>query len=166
MCLPVNVPCSPAVPCCGGYCDPTYDICATPCVAPDMACTTDGDCCSGTCDAAHHTCTNVCSDAYCDPTLKGADCCSGTCVKGTCAPQCVAPACDHPVCLEGGPLYDAQAVPPETPPSDCQGESAACVAAVCALDPYCCCTAWDSICIADVAREALTPGGACAGACP
>jgi hypothetical protein len=40
--------------------------------------------------------------------------------------------CDHNVCAEGEPLV-----------SDCS----ACVAAVCAEDPYCCSTEWDSACV-------------------
>jgi hypothetical protein len=54
--------------------------------------------------------------------------------------------CDHDVCTSGGPLG-----------ADCD----ACAASVCAQDAYCCATAWDQICIDQVAQycSGMTCGG-------
>jgi hypothetical protein len=63
-------------------------------------------------------------------------CCSGHCVAGACRPACEDTACaDHTVCTTGGPLTDT-----------CPDEPA-CIAAVCQVDPYCCCGAWDAPCV-------------------
>ena len=51
--------------------------------------------------------------------------------------------CDHDTCTEGGPLAP-----------DC----GTCAAAVCAVDDYCCTTAWDATCVGEVADN-------CAGGC-
>jgi hypothetical protein len=49
--------------------------------------------------------------------------------------------CGHSLCTAGGPLV-----------SSCDSERANCVAAICApgVDPYCCSTAWDNLCIREV----------------
>jgi hypothetical protein len=56
-----------------------------------------------------------------------------------------ASTCEHPKCEEGGPL---------TP--DCDD----CVAQICAIDPFCCETAWDALCVSEV--ESIC-GETCAG---
>lgn len=49
--------------------------------------------------------------------------------------------CGHSLCTSGGPLV-----------SSCDSALGGCVAAICAsgVDPYCCSTAWDSVCMAEV----------------
>jgi len=44
-------------------------------------------------------------------------------------------ACAHPICTAGGPLT-----------ASCD----ACAGKVCGVDPYCCATAWDSVCVGEV----------------
>jgi hypothetical protein len=108
----------------------------------------------GTC-AAGQTCTNnVCT--ACTPTTcsaLGKNCgsvsngCGGTLSCGTCAAGqtctnnvCTTPppsgTCAHSQCTTGAKLT-----------SGCTS----CVASICAVDPYCCSTAWDSICVGRVA---------------
>lgn len=48
-------------------------------------------------------------------------------------------ACAHSLCMPGVPLA-----------SSCDGAQANCVSAICAVDPYCCSTAWDNLCIGRV----------------
>ena len=66
--------------------------------------------------------------------------------------------CSHPICATGGPLVAVCDV---------------CATALCALDPYCCSTAWDATCVGEVAsicgKTCSTPtdpppggGGTCA----
>lgn len=50
-------------------------------------------------------------------------------------------ACVHPLC-EAGPALTASCDSPPLDPS--------CVDAICEVDPYCCDTAWDSVCIGEV----------------
>jgi hypothetical protein len=37
---------------------------------------------------------------------------------------------------------------------------------VCKKDPYCCCNAWDAICVSDVLTAAADTSSGCAGLCP
>jgi hypothetical protein len=55
--------------------------------------------------------------------------------------SCNAGSCGHPLCETGAAL---------TSGCDPNGH----VAAICAADPYCCSTAWDSLCVAEVASVA------------
>jgi hypothetical protein len=48
-------------------------------------------------------------------------------------------ACAHSLCMPGVPLA-----------SSCDSGRANCVSAICAVDPYCCSTAWDNVCIGRV----------------
>jgi hypothetical protein len=146
MCLPEGVSCVAGLPCCSGHCDPTFHKCAMGCAAAGMACTVDGECCSGGCSGG--VCKQQCSNAYC---TVGSDCCTQTCLHGTCLPDCAPSTCNHDLCTEGGPLPKAGSPP-------CANADPTCVAAVCNLDPYCCCGAWDTLCISHVAG---LQGGAC-----
>lgn len=69
------------------------------------------------------------------------------------------PVCAHPLCQQGAKLNPAACDP--------------CVAQICAVDSYCCSTAWDSICVGEVASvcaltcpsaTAVDPGVAARGA--
>lgn len=147
-CLPEGVECVPGLPCCPGLaCDATHGTCAKPCVDTGGACSKDGECCSASCQGG--TCVKpVCSEAYCS---TDADCCSGTCLHATCKPSCSAVSC-HGACTEGAPLD-----------SSCSTLNLTCIKQVCTDDPYCCCSAWDTLCISHVVALA---GTACAGVCP
>jgi hypothetical protein len=119
-------------------------------LAVGAACKANGDCCNGMCQ--NGTCASHCSNDYC---TAPSDCCTGMCMHGSCLPQCNATTC-HDECSEGGPLPGMG----ETP---CPLENTTCVDAVCAMDSYCCCGAWDTLCISHVAALQV---GACSGVCP
>ncbi|NNC01667.1 hypothetical protein HJC10_02200 [Corallococcus exiguus] len=91
------------------------------------------------------------SSATCTPTTCAAqgktcgaisDGCGGTLTCGTCSAGqacsasnvCVAASCTHNVCTTGSSLN-----------KDCNS----CTFSVCNRDPYCCTTAWDSICVSE-----------------
>ncbi len=80
-----------------------------------------------------------CGEGVCE---AGSFCCNASC--GICAPMgggCIELACmdcAHSVCEAGGTLN-----------TGCDQ----CVQTVCNLDPYCCATAWDSICVAEATSE-------------
>ena len=143
---PVGVHCATDADCCAGLaCDRTYFQCSMQCASPGAACMNDGECCSGSC--VDQTCTQKCSEAYC---AQDADCCSGKCLSATCVPLCATSGCTHDVCTEGAPLA-----------ASCFAQRDACVSAVCKLDGYCCCGAWDTLCITEAAGLAKV-----CGACP
>jgi hypothetical protein len=104
-------------------------------------------CCSGTCDSGK--CSSACSTAYC---TTSADCCMGyTCIAATCVANCVAnPVCDHDVCSPGGPLSPTCTATPDP-----------CITAVCQVDPYCCCSGWDTLCIGEAASIPACLKGNC-----
>jgi hypothetical protein len=87
----------------------------------------------------------------CNGKACGADGCGGSC--GSCANgqtcdgsgQCVASSCSHPICSSGVRLT-----------STCDP----CASQICAADPYCCTTKWDSICVGEVASVC---GQSCGG---
>lgn len=83
------------------------------------------------------SCTPNCSGKTCGPDGCGGSC--GTCDEdASCdsAGQCVpAPSCVHSICTTGKKLA------PTCDP---------CVAAICAVDPYCCDIRWNSICLDEV----------------
>ena len=92
--------------------------------------TEDGDGCTSTCVV------EFCGDQINQPGI-GEECdgtddaaCPGFC-SSTCT--CIDP-CPHGVCETGGPLDPS---------------CGACEAAVCAVDPFCCDVAWDSICVGE-----------------
>jgi hypothetical protein len=136
-CAPIEADCSFDAQCCSAYCDPTYHKCGEACVTPGAACSVDAECCSGKC--AGGVCEAGCSKAYC---TEDTDCCTGHCILGTCAPACGTKTCDHTTCQVGAPLD------PGCP------DMGLCVMAVCAVDAYCCCNAWDSFCVLESAKQA------------
>lgn len=97
----------------------------------DGACDPDEDCVS--CEADCGVCDN-CGDGICAP---GESCASCAADCGACSGDCCGP---HGGVGCGSP---------------------ACQACVCAGDPFCCQTSWDSTCAGDTG-----PGGACDAACP
>jgi len=114
----------------------------------------------GACGAscAHDTCTlgialtspcNACVamvgavDPYCTGTAWDAVCVQEVrtvCGSMRCAES--AGSCGHPLCSQGGLLAAGCDAPPL---------GASCVAKICAVDPYCCGTAWDGVCVDEVA---------------
>jgi hypothetical protein len=100
-----------------------------------------GTCPSGqSCDASgqcQKSCVPACTGKQCGPDGCGGSC--GSCATGqTCSDsgQCQGTAtCAHGDCDTGSAL---------------QNGCDACVTSICAVDPYCCTTAWDSICVGEV----------------
>lgn len=115
------------------------DLDCTPGTCSHGKCTTgeplDPSC--GTCEAA--ICAN---DPFCCETAWDAICVAQ--VQTVCGSNECQGTCTHDKCTEGGPLA----------PSCGQ-----CEATICAADPFCCETAWDAVCVAQV--ETL-----CGESCP
>lgn len=144
-CLALEYDCDPvndgaALECCPGTrCSGETLKCTALCAGVEAYCARRSDCCTGTlCDEVTNRCA-PCTNGYCE---NDSDCCSSTCVKGsnategTCGPQCVAPSsCTADPCSVS------------TLPLDVSCPQANCVSDVCTKDPYCCCTAWDAICV-------------------
>ena len=123
---------------CTGGCTPS---CGT------NVCGSDG--CGGSCGTcpSGQACTNGQCVAGCTPDCTGKQCgddgCGGSC--GTCSTgstcdsngQCQSSGgtCAHPICAPGSALG---------------GSCDVCAGSVCSADPYCCTTAWDSICVGEV----------------
>jgi hypothetical protein len=164
----------------GGPLEPTCSTCAAQVCAFDPECCTVawtatcveesealcGNTCSicgnGTCEPGEtqtscpQDCTPPCAHEICDPgaaldqscntcagTVCGADpfCCSvfwdRICVQeseGLCGEVCQ--GCSHDFCVAGEPLA---------------GDCDPCATSVCAADPYCCTTGWDSRCVQESA---------------
>jgi hypothetical protein len=126
-------------------------------------CGDDG--CGGSCGtcAAGQTCSTggVCEGGGCTPNCTGKTCgddgCGGSC--GTCAAgqtcnssgTCTGGGgtCAHPICSTG---------------VDLQSGCDPCATQICAVDSYCCTTAWDSICVGEVSSvcHQSCGGGTCA----
>jgi hypothetical protein len=122
----------------GGFCalklpDCGHDVCAT------------GGAIAGTCNQCV---ANVCAvDPYCCTTAWDSICVGevGTyCEPHYCQASCVS---EHSPCATGSPL---------------DGASSPCAGSVCAHDPYCCTTAWDSICTSEVSSYC---GFSCGNTC-
>ncbi len=112
--------------------------------------------CGGSC--AHDTCTaGAALTSPCDPCVALIAAVDPYCVNtswdGTCvfevqsvcgSMRCPASqgTCSHPLCGTGAVLTAGCDAPPL---------SSSCVADVCAVDSYCCTTAWDSVCVDEVA---------------
>jgi hypothetical protein len=150
MCLPDGVSCVAGLKCCSGYCDPNFHECTTGCASMGSPCKVASDCCNGMC--TNGTCASHCSDDYC---MTATDCCTQMCMHGSCLPTCNAPTCTHDECTEGGPLPGMGQTP-------CPLLNTTCIDAVCAMDDYCCCGAWDTLCISHVSA---LQNGPCAGVC-
>jgi hypothetical protein len=140
-CYSDGVECSADAQCCNKRCDPKLYTCRA-CSAAGAKCDVSGECCSGLCE------DSVCSD--CLPKGEtcaqgGKSCCAGgECVDGMCVPKCGATGCGHDECETGEPMA------PMCSP---------CIAEVCAQDPYCCCTAWDSLCVSEALSICTNPCG-------
>lgn len=127
-CFPGLVDCSDDEQCCSGRCDPLAFFCVPACLKEGTACDGEGECCAGTCTSGF--CAGECSMGFCNDS---SDCCTGTCVAHACAAPCN-PTTAHDPCITGGPL---------APKLD----NKLCVDAVCGVDKYCCCGAWDDVCV-------------------
>lgn len=125
-CLPPDASCKGVEgTCCDPYvCDVYKKRCGLGCGTSGASCKQGYECCSGVC--AGNQC--ACSTGTCQ---RNEDCCSHTCVKGACAPGCESTTC-HELCKTG------------TPMNETCGE---CAKKVCAKDAFCCCTAWDDLCV-------------------
>jgi hypothetical protein len=116
----------------GGALDPSS--CSDPCVA--QICANDPFCCSSTWDAS---CVGqvsaLCGSSAC---VCGNGVCSGSENCTTCPTDCgVCVNCPHGPCVTGAPLNTTACSDP-------------CILAMCAADPYCCDTTWDSFCVIEV----------------
>ncbi len=136
--------CSADGQCCSGRCEPSYFFCSAPCSKEGNFCATDLDCCTGT------TCNGQICVAECSRNLcaTSADCCNkNPCVGGVCRAECVPPAAHNP-CTPGAPLAAINM-------------ATACVKEICAADPFCCCGAWDDLCVG----AAFKQGSICTDSC-
>lgn len=126
-CLKASEPCDPAASkCCGDlYCDPYKKLCGSRCTTQAGGCTADFECCSGKCETG--ACT--CSTGFC---VGDGDCCTGQCIGGSCQLDCKVDSKCHNVCVAGAAMKAA---------------CSTCVAQVCKDDPFCCCQAWDDLCV-------------------
>jgi hypothetical protein len=143
-CSEALVDCSAETPCCSGNCDPFAFYCAPACLGAGSKCDSEGKCCTGVCDAGH--CTGTCSTGFCN---GDADCCDGSlCLGHACTAACN-PRANHDPCTVGAPIAPTQV-------------NQACLVAVCTGDnAYCCCGAWDDLCV----EAAVANQNACSGLC-
>jgi hypothetical protein len=109
-----------------------------PCVA--AICAANPNCCDNKWDSA---CVNAvatkCAPKTCSPGNWQQSCVDK--VATVCDAVCGAPkpsTCAHSVCTTGAKLAVSCNL---------------CVAQICAVDPYCCSTSWDNICVGEVATE-------------
>lgn len=128
VCFTGLVDCSDDGQCCSGRCDRTGFFCVPACLKEGADCD-QGQCCAGQCTGG--TCAGECSTGFCN---EASDCCTHSCTAHACAAACN-PVTNHDLCTTGGPI----AVSPE---------NEACLEATCKVDEYCCCGAWDEVCIA------------------
>jgi hypothetical protein len=131
----VGAACGDGMPCCDGEC--SGGICTQSCSTTGTTCTSSLECCSG-----------VCNDKLCDCSevvcAKDENCCTGVCIGGACKPACADVDCNNrSVCQLGGPLGSKLS---EGSFSACPGMEG-CVTEVCKQDDYCCCGAWDALCV-------------------
>lgn len=161
--LPDGTDCGADAQCCSGHCDENFFLCGKLCVDEGGACATDAECCDGACvnGVCDVQCPSTCStDADCCPDGCVGPQCGPLCVGGLCKPACAVPqTCLHDVCSAGAPLK-GDCTSCDSP--GCTIDKA-CVQSICDLDPYCCCTSWDSLCIAHVFELAKTCPNGCSG---
>ena len=149
-CQANNKGCEPSnTPGCGG-CSCEACVCA---MDPFCCQTAWDDLCVDECETQCGGCggSPTCGNGMCDANL-GENC--STCPQDcTCAPG---QQCQNGICTGGG--GDAGCQESGTP--GCGG--CQCEACVCAMDPYCCQTAWDSICVDECQNQC----GGCGGGNP
>lgn len=153
-CQPAFTDCTTNEQCCSNRCIPISDDgspdetfqCA------DDFCIDDGDPCA----RGDQCCSQVCEDGICggvvclpdDAVCKDdGDCCSTKCVEQSnqiaqCCPLPAEGLCAHDKCTKGSAL-DPDCMDPT-------GAGDSCIAAICAVDPYCCCQQWDDVCVGAV----------------
>ena len=129
---------------------------------------------AGACIVTAGSCTPDCTGKACGDDGCGGSCgscpsgqtcdASGQCQAG-CTPQCTGKACGDDGC--GGSCGSCPSGQTCTADGQCQGTVTcahddcttgsalangcdACVTSICGVDPYCCTTAWDSICVGEV----------------
>ncbi|MEP7123564.1 MAG: hypothetical protein ABJE95_21730 [Byssovorax sp.] len=137
-CSFADIDCSADTQCCSGHCE-SQVFCAAACVHEGTKCAADADCCTGACHSG--VCAGACSTTTCN---VASDCCSNSCFDHLCGAACEPPS-SHLPCSVGGPLDGT----PQNPPG--------CVDLVCAADPYCCCGAWDELCVDAAALQPACP---------
>jgi hypothetical protein len=117
-------------------------------VGDGFGCTFPSDCCSGICDGG--TCgTPGCAD-YGQACSNADGCCGGSCNgSATCVWKCLTGSGDFG-CFSDVCATSLQPLDPSCGVSDPGWVDGECVEAVCAEDPYCCCTAWDGMCVSEV----------------
>lgn len=146
-------PCAAAVCAADSFCcNDTWDAicvtqvdteCAVPCGGSTGGCSPD-ICTDDTLPAQNDQCnacvTAICADdPFCCNTTSGAwdDVCMGATADALYATECnpiCAGGCAHDECVAGPPL---------------DATCSACAGAICAADPFCCDTDWDSLCVDD-----------------
>lgn len=123
-------------------------------------CSTDSYCCNVSWDSlcvseAKSMCSS-CGGATCTPTTcsaQGKNCgsisngCGGTLSCGTCA---TGQTCTNNVCTGSSPPSGSCAHSQCTTGAKLTSGCTACVGSICGVDPYCCNTGWDSICVGEV----------------
>jgi hypothetical protein len=137
-------------------------VCDIQCSAPKSACVptgcfdlqsdntncgTCGNDCGGNlciagncCGAGEINCNMACTNTQTDPNNCGKcgnKCASNTCTMGQCCSKPPTGNCAHNPCTSGVKLA-----------TSC--DNGACVSKVCAMDPYCCNSSWDSLCVSEV----------------
>ena len=179
-CTPHDSQASNNAACCELVCDQDEYCCDTQwdstCVDlargfPVCGCSFEcGDACAGNCCRAHDNgacddpacCELICaSDSYCCDTIWDSVCASNA--RSTCTAK--DEACPVPPC--GSDLLPSCCV--VSPLPNCSDEG--CCTRVCANDPFCCQSAWDSACVQSAANEPScgcdgpTCGGSGTGSC-
>ncbi len=133
-CFSDGLDCATDAQCCTGHCDPLFFQCGLACKDAGDTCVAAEECCSG--DCTDGVCIPGCSNSTCE---IDADCCTNRCKFGVCAPACGGLIC-HSMCEVGAPMDTAT----------CTGVmDTTCLDSVCAIDPYCCCDSWDSLCVTE-----------------
>ena len=117
-------------PCVSTICASMPECCGGPnwngdCTVAALAACDEDPCVSAVCAQSPSCCAVAWTQACVDLAVAAAACGMPTC------------ACAHPICTGGGGVLAATCDP--------------CVAAVCAVDNYCCVTDWDGICVGEVA---------------
>lgn len=142
--------CDGDTPCCDGECQ--NGICQRACLSQKASCEASLDCCSGVCMFDVEVGGKVCSCST-DVCNTNENCCTGKCIGGACKPSCVPQTCNHSECQLGGPLgqLDSGGQPVPCPEQSGAPYDPACVQQVCAADEYCCCNAWDAVCVSEAA---------------